>query len=171
VTGEPATGCRSAALDVTVVRMSIDLRDEDYHDAVSTALIEEVQQEYVLRYGGRDETPLADGEFGPPNGAFVVVRVDGEPTACGGVRRHDDSTAEIKRMYVRASHRGTGIGRRLLTALEQRARDLGYARAVLETGTAQPEAMALYASAGYGPIAPYGHHRCSPQSRCFAKDL
>ena len=151
--------------------MSIDLRDADYPDAVSTALIEEVQHEYVIRYGGRDETPLADGEFGPPTGAFVVVRVDGDPVACGGVRRHDDDTAEIKRMYVRAAHRGTGIGRRLLTTLEQRARDLGYGQAVLETGTAQPEAMALYASAGYHPIPPYGYHRCSPRSRCFAKDL
>jgi GNAT superfamily N-acetyltransferase len=164
-------GCRTCAIGAKLVGMSIDLRDADYHDTVSTALIEEVQQEYVVRYGGRDETPVADGEFAPPTGAFVVVRVDGDPVACGGVRRHDDDTAEIKRMYVRAANRGNGIGRQLLAALERRARDLGYGRAVLETGTAQPEAMALYAGAGYHPIAPYGHHRCSPQSRCFAKDL
>jgi GNAT superfamily N-acetyltransferase len=160
-----------SAIGVKVVDMTIVLSDADYHDTASTALIEEVQQEYITRYGGRDETPTADGEFGPPTGAFVVVCVDGDPIACGGLRRHDDDTAEIKRMYVRATHRGTGIGLRLLAALEARARDLGYERVVLETGTAQPEAMALYASAGYRPIAPYGYHRCSAQSRCFAKDL
>ncbi|HSJ43241.1 MAG TPA: GNAT family N-acetyltransferase [Euzebyales bacterium] len=134
-------------------------------------LIEEVQQEYVARYGGRDETPVADDEFAPPGGAFVVVLVDGTPIGCGGLRRHDDDVVEIKHRYVRRAHRRNGHGRRLPDALEERARALGYARVILETGTAQPEALALYASAGYTPIAPYSHHRCSPRSRCSAKDL
>lgn len=151
--------------------MDLVLHDIAYRGADATVLIEEVQQEYVARYGGRDETPVADDEFAPPGGAFVVVLVDGTTIGCGGLRRHDDDVVEIKRMYVRRSHRRNGHGRRLLDALEQRARALGYARVILETGTAQPEALALYASAGYTPIAPYGHHRCSPRSRCFAKDL
>ena len=151
--------------------MDLTMLDFAYHDADATALIEEVQQEYVARYGGRDETPVADDEFAPPGGAFLVLVVDGTPIGCGGLRRHDDDVVEIKRMYIRRTQRRHGHGRRLLAALEDRARTLGYTRVVLETGTAQPEALALYAGAGYAPIAPYGIHRCSPRSRCFAKDL
>lgn len=151
--------------------MDLVLHDVAYRDADATELIEEVQQEYVARYGGRDETPVADDEFAPPAGAFVVVRVDGVPIGCAGLRRHDDNVVEIKRMYIRGTHRRQGHGRRLLVTLEERARALGYRRVILETGTAQPEALALYTGAGYSPIAPYGHHRCSLRSRCFAKDL
>lgn len=151
--------------------MTVTFRDLGYDDPAAVALIEAVQQEYVARYGGRDETPVDVDEFAPPAGAFVVISEDGQPIGCGGLRRHDAVTAEIKRMYVRDTHRGRGHGRALLHALEQRARDLGYDRVVLETGTAQPEALALYRGAGYTSITPYGIHRCAPQSRCFAKHL
>jgi len=151
--------------------MDMSMLDVAYHDADATALIEEVQQEYVARYGGPDQTPVADDEFAPPGGAFVVLRVDGTPVGCGGLRRHDDDVVEIKRMYIRHAHRRRGHGRRLLAALEERARTLGYGRVVLETGTAQPEALAMYTGAGYTPIPPYGIHRCSPGSRCFGKLL
>ncbi|MBW3603946.1 MAG: GNAT family N-acetyltransferase [Actinobacteria bacterium] len=151
--------------------MTVTFRDIGYDDPAAVALIEAVQQEYIARYGGRDETPVDTGEFAPPGGAFVVISEDGQPIGCGGLRRHDAVNAEIKRMYVRGTHRGRGHGRALLHTLEQRARDLGYHRVVLETGTAQPEALALYDAAGYAPITPYGIHRCTPSSRCFAKHL
>lgn len=140
-------------------------------DPRAAALVEAVQQEYVVRYGGRDETPVTDAEFAPPHGWFVVATVDGEAVGCAGLRRHGDAVVEIKRMFVHAAHRRRGLGRRLLHAVEDHARDHGYQRVVLETGTEQPEAMALYAGEGYTPIPPYGHHRCSPRSRCFAKNL
>jgi ribosomal protein S18 acetylase RimI-like enzyme len=74
-------------------------------------------------------------------------------------------------MFVRVEHRRRGHGRRMLTALEDWARDRGYRQVVLETGLAQPEAIALYRSAGYREIAGFGHYRDSPQSRSFARDL
>lgn len=151
--------------------MTLAARHTGADDALARALIDEVQQEYIARYGGRDSTPVEAGQFAPPGGAFLVLTADGEPVGCGGLRAHDAGVAEVKRMYVRASHRGRGYGRHLLEALEHRARALGYRRVVLETGMQQPEAMGLYAAAGYTPIAPYGHHRCSPLSRCFSRDL
>ena len=59
----------------------------------------------------------------------------------------------------------------MLDAVEARARELGFERLILETGTRQPEAIGLYTSAGYKPIAPYGAYRSSPLSRCFARAL
>jgi hypothetical protein len=59
----------------------------------------------------------------------------------------------------------------VLEALEVRAVAIGYTRLVLETGIRQPEAMALYESAGYASIEPYGFYKHAPMSRCYAKDL
>jgi GNAT superfamily N-acetyltransferase len=142
-----------------------------YDDPDLQVLVEEVQTEYVRRYGGRDRTPIDPTEFAPPSGAFLLGHLDARPVACGAYRRHQEGVAELKRMYVRADSRRRGIARELLAELEARAHTAGYVRAVLETGLAQPEALALYDSAGWTPIPGYGHYRSSPANRCFAKDL
>jgi GNAT superfamily N-acetyltransferase len=142
-----------------------------YIDPRLQVLVDEVQAEYVERYGGPDRTPIDPEAFAPPAGTFLLGLVDGEPVACGAYRRHEDEVAEIKRMYVRADRRRRGIARELLAQLEARAAESGYVRAVLETGTAQPEALALYPSAGWTPIPGYGHYKWSLENRCFTKDL
>ena len=141
-------------------------------------LVEEVQQEYVARYGGRDETPLEDGYFEPPSGSFYVGYLDGVAVASGAWRRRGDvvvegldQSAEIKRMYVAPSARGRGLARAMLARLEDAARDAGAEVMVLETGIAQPEALELYRSSGYTPIPGFGFHKDSPLSRCLARIL
>jgi len=148
-------------------------------------LVGEVQQEYVRRYGSPDATPLDPAMFDPPAGAFFVayVPVDGvpgpgSPVATGAWRRRGDvlalgttTTAEVKRMYVAPSARGLGAARAVLAHLESTAREAGAEAVVLETGLAQPEAIALYASSGYVPTAGFGLYADEPLSRCFAKRL
>lgn len=104
-----------------------------------------------------------------PHGAFVVARADGAPVACGGNVRIDDTTGEIKRMWVHAEWRGAGVGRRLLAHLEDVCRGLGRLRVVLDTNDTLVEAIAMYERSGYAPIEryndnPYAFH-------WFAKDL
>jgi GNAT superfamily N-acetyltransferase len=142
-----------------------------YDDPVVRRLDAEVQQEYVERYGGPDETAVDTAEFAPPGGVFLVGWVDGRPVATGALRRHDADSAEVKRMFVPHAERRHGYARAMLAALEERARELGYRRIVLETGAAQPEAIALYESHGYSRIDGFGHYRDSPLSRSFAKEL
>lgn len=139
--------------------------------ALAVSLIDEVQQEYVRRYGGRDSTPVDASQFAPPYGTFLVVRLGDVAIGCAGMRRHDDGVVEVKRMFVRSEHRRRGHARRMLVALEDWARENGYGRVVLETGAAQPEAVALYESAGYEPVEGFGHYRDSELSRSFARDL
>jgi ribosomal protein S18 acetylase RimI-like enzyme len=141
-------------------------------------LVEEVQQEYVVRYGGRDETPLEPSHFEPPQGAFFVGYLDGRPVASGAWRgRHDvvvdglAESAEIKRMYVAPAARGRGLARAMLAHLEETALAAGAEVMVLETGLAQPEAIALYDSSGYVSIPGFGFHKESPLARCFARLL
>ena len=94
----------------------------------------------------RDDAPA----FRQPNGVFVVVHSDGEPVACGGVQRFDETTGEIKRMWVHTEWRGVGLGRRLLDHLEMRcSSELGCERILLDTNSVLTEAISMYERAGY----------------------
>jgi GNAT superfamily N-acetyltransferase len=141
-------------------------------------LIAEVQAEYVVRYGGADETPLDPVEFDPPRGSFFVGYLRDVPVATGAWRRRADvevfgttEAAEIKRMYVASALRGRGLARAILAHLEATSAAGGAAATVLETGLRQPEAIGLYESSGYTPVPPFGYYKDSPLCRCFAKSL
>ncbi len=108
-------------------------------------LVEQVQEEYVARYGGRDETPIDPTYFEEPAGAFFVGYLDVVPVVTGAWRRRTDvevagawQTAEVKRMYVAPGARGLGLARAMLAHLEETARAAGAEAMVLETGMRQP---------------------------------
>jgi len=149
----------------------LDLREEPFDGPSADLLTAQVQQEYVVRYGGPDTTPVDIAEFAPPRGRFVVGYLDVEPVAMGGIRLLDTDTVEIKRMYVAASCRGRGFARVILRRLEELAAEVGASRVLLETGLRQPEAMALYASSGYERIEGFGHYRGEALSVSFGKTL
>lgn len=128
--------------------------------------------DYLNRLYAAERNYLLDVEaLCAPEVAFFVVRCDSEIAACGALRRLDDSSAEIKRMYVRPRFRGQGLGRALLLALESHARAQGVALLVLETGIDQPEALALYASHQFVRRERYGEYRDDPTSLFFEKRL
>lgn len=156
--------------------MRIEIVAYDHPD--SERLIEALQQEYVVRYGEADLTPVDPAEFCPPQGLFMLGYLGDEPVASGGWRVHDageegfeDGDAELKRMYIVPGQRGNGWSRRMLAELESAAALAGRKRLVLETGTKQPEAIGLYVSSGYERIENFGVYRCDPDSRCFGKEL
>jgi GNAT superfamily N-acetyltransferase len=151
-----------------MLRLVLERLDDPAGAALAAALGAELQ----VRYGSPDEADgLVPDQLAPPHGTFLVVWLDEEAVGCGGLRRIDANVAEIKRMFVTASARRRGVARAVLSELELHARALAYTRLILETGTKQPEAIALYTSHGYEPIEPYGVYADSPLSRCFAKDL
>ena len=90
-----------------------------------------------------------------PAAASSCCAEDGRAVAGGGIKRLDERACEIKRMYVVPDARGRGLGRALLEALEELARDLGYAVARLDTGAKQPGAQRMYERAGYAPVPDY----------------
>ncbi len=128
----------------------------DHPDAV--ALIEELQQEYVVRYGGQDGTTVHPSEFAPPLGLFLIGYRSGVPVVCGGWRAHQDGVAEIKRMYVVPTARGLGLARAMLAELELTAKRAGNRQIILETGQKQPEALALYRSSGFIEVPRFGYY-------------
>lgn len=129
-----------------------------------------------------DLATLYGGEGSPPDlpvdelHATVVLRVDGEAVACGTLRDaavhgFSDAVGEVKRMFVRAEHRGRGYARLLVARLEAIAVERGLRRIVLETGVLQPGAIRLYRAAGYRRIRSYGPFAADPTSVCYAKWL
>jgi GNAT superfamily N-acetyltransferase len=131
----------------------IELRDEPPDAPAARDLFEPYMALLAERLGQRfDEREDIFGrpdEFAGPGCAWLVVYEGGEPVACGGLRRVDAETGEVKRMFVRARARRRGHGRRLLAELERRARAAGFRRVGLITTEVLTEARALYAGAGY----------------------
>ncbi|WP_166789514.1 GNAT family N-acetyltransferase [Cryobacterium sp. TMS1-20-1] len=120
-------------------------------------LLLDLHREYETRYGTGDSVHDVDGtEFDPPFGGFLVL-VDGDTTvAGGGLHRFNATTAEVKRMWTNPSFRRQGHAKTILRELAILARGLGYERMRLETGYAQPEALALYRGLGFTEIGNYG---------------
>jgi putative acetyltransferase len=143
-------------------------------DDVSRALIEALNAELSAMYPepGANHFTLDPEETARGRGAFLVVYRGDVPVGCGAVRLLDAETGELKRMYVSPAERGRGLGRLLVVELEAEARALGARRLVLETGTRQQAALALYHAAGFRRIPLYGEYLLSPDtSVCLGKEL
>lgn len=147
------------------------LRPVRYEDPVARYLVEAVQQEYVVRYGGRDAAVVDPAEFEPPAGLFLVAEVEGVPAGCGAWRVLPSGDVEIKRVYVEPAFRRRGLARRLMAALEASAARAGHRSVVLNTGQQQPEALALYERLGYRPVPGYGVYACAPDAVFLGREL
>jgi GNAT superfamily N-acetyltransferase len=151
--------------------VNVELRVTPFDAPESVALIEAVQAEYVVRYGTPDETPTAGEEFVPPDGIFLVGWDGTTPVACGGLRVIEPGVVELKRMYVVPAARRRGIARLLLRRLEVEAVALGAHELRLETGSMQPEALAMYSAEGYLPTEPFGFYADHELAHHLAKKL
>ncbi|WP_285057849.1 GNAT family N-acetyltransferase [Pedobacter ginsengisoli] len=101
----------------------------------------------------------------------VIAYRDRNPVGCGAFKPYSDSSAEVKRMYVPEAVRGQSIASRVLTEIEDWARESGFSTCVLETGLRQPEAIALYKKMGYRVVPNYGQYAGIENSVCFQKEL
>ncbi|HMX40149.1 MAG TPA: GNAT family N-acetyltransferase [Saprospiraceae bacterium] len=101
----------------------------------------------------------------------VLALWAGMPVGCGAIRPFDETSAEMKRMYVLPEHRRRGIAAAVLRELELWAAESGCSRCVLETGKNQPEALALYRKSGYRRMPNYGPYAQIDNSVCLEKSL
>jgi putative acetyltransferase len=106
-----------------------------------------------------------------PQVRFLVARRAGAAVGCGAIVTSPERWAELKRMFVTPGARGHNIGRLLLRRLEMIAIESGMTRLRLETGIKQPEALALYRSAGFVEIGPFGAYSPDPLSLFMEKML
>ena len=108
-----------------------------------------------------------------PSVTFLSFRRDGVLLAVGALKRLDEEHAEVKSMHTVSAARRQGIGRRMIEHLIAVARDAGYRRLSLETGSMAEfaPARALYASVGFEVCEPFGEYRASPNSTYMAIDI
>jgi ribosomal protein S18 acetylase RimI-like enzyme len=137
----------------------VDYRQVALTDPEVAPLLTGLRQEYEARYGrgaGDSVLDVAASEFEAPTGAFVVLLDEGRTVAGGGIRRIDENIVEVKRMWTNPDYRRQGHALRMLRELAGLAGQLGYSTVRLETGHAQPEALALYRRLGFSEIGSYG---------------
>ena len=101
----------------------------------------------------------------------IVVYVDNKAVGCGAIRKYNQDTIEIKRMFVSENSREKGIGSAILKELEIWAKELGFEKSILETGNMLPKAVRLYKKYNYTQIPNYGQYKGMEKSICFAKKL
>ncbi|KUI13116.1 GNAT family acetyltransferase [Mycobacterium sp. GA-1285] len=127
-------------------------------DPLAEPLLAELAVEYSQRYGPPEDAVREwlrghPEEFVPPDGDLVLGLLGDRPVTGGAFCRFDDTTAELKRIWTDSRHRRQGLAKALLAELEARIVGRGYRRIYLTTGDRQPEAEALYVSAGYERLA------------------
>lgn len=89
----------------------------------------------------------------------------------GAIRKYDDKSTELKRVFVRPEYQGQGVGTRLVSLLAEWAVELGYKRIILETGELLAESCSVYKKLGFQVIPNYGPYVNMPESLCMAKNL
>jgi GNAT superfamily N-acetyltransferase len=137
---------------------AVRVEPEPYESDGPRWLVAQAEAELIARYGGLDagELCLTTAMFEPPQGSFLVARVDGgqaappqRPVGGVGLRRLAEGVGEVRRLWVDPSRRGRGVGRALMARLEGSALDLGFENLFLATGDRQPEAVQLYETTGW----------------------
>lgn len=140
----------------------------DYGNAL--ALIAELEAYLTPLYPPASQHGLSSAQLIKENVAFFIIRDEGVPAGCGGVKLYDDF-AEIKRMYVRPGFRGKGFGKLLLSRLEGHALSNGISLLRLETGIYQPEAIGLYERQNFYRIPPFWPYTEDPLSIFYEKRI
>lgn len=140
-------------------------------DSPDAALLREAQRVEISGQYGVDHFEPGVIPTGDDMAVFLIAYKGDEPVACGGLRTLDDASAEIKRMYVTPPSRGTGVATTLLRALEKEARERGFSRLLLETGSLLAAAIRFYEREGYTRIPNFGHYAQEEDSRCFMRVL
>jgi putative acetyltransferase len=151
--------------------MHVRIGIEDPRQPELLAMLAESDRYYSALYPAESNHLLDASTLAGPEVTFLVARVPDRVAGFGAVVRHSAEFGEIKRMYVDPAMRGMNLGRSILGALEDRARAKGLPCLRLETGVKQPEAIALYRSAGYEEIPPFGDYRLDPLSIFMEKRL
>jgi DNA-binding MarR family transcriptional regulator/GNAT superfamily N-acetyltransferase len=127
------------------------------------AYVAELNRRSPTAFDPSKGTSAEPHELRPPAGAFLIGYLGEEPIGCGAIKHHTGEPSDIKRMWVAESARGLGLGRRLLSDLEELARDSNAPAVRLETNRSLVEAIQMYRSSGYTETAafneePLAHH-------------
>jgi GNAT superfamily N-acetyltransferase len=151
--------------------MSVTITQERPDSADALTLIGELEKYIAPMYPHDKEHGLTPEEMASEGVSFFIIRYDGMPAGCGGVRLYCTEYGELMRMYVRPEFRGKGLGKQMLRYLESYALNHGVRVLRLKTGIFQPEALGMYERCGYMRIPPFGSYHEHPLNWYYEKRL
>lgn len=148
---------------LAAVEIAVEPPDSADARACLSSYIAELAMRFDAGFDPANGNALSDAEMRPPAGHLLLARLDGEAVGCGALKRLDDETAEVKRVWIAPPQRGCGLAGKLIDRLETLARELGFRTVRLDTNRSLTEAHALYRKLGYREIGryndnPYAHH-------------
>ena len=150
---------------VKLILKRTNSKNEDF--IFLTGLLDE-----VLRESDGDDHAFYAQFNKPDNIHHVILAYEGNiPAGCGAIKKYSETTAEVKRMYVKDEFRGQGFGKKILSELEKWAGELNFSECILETGKKQIDAVRLYKGSGYKVIPNYGQYAGVDLSVCMEKKL
>ena len=154
-----------------IVRMGISMiiKPSDINSFEARTLIDELSDELQTITGNSGRASFYDKDINNPRSLFVVAMEEDVAVGCGAFRELSVDTAEVKRMFSRK--KSFGVGGRILTYLEEQAKELGFRRFVLETRKCNEIAVSFYQHHGYRVIKNYGKYVEMPEAVCFEKIL
>jgi len=152
---------------------SLIIRNVDPQGEDAMVLLKEAALEMRVLYADlfTPELPMPTNPPTPDRGIYLIGYMDGQPVVSGALRPIDEKVVEIRRIFVSQKARRSGAARKMLIALEEKARDFGYKWMRLETGNRQGPAMALYESYGFSRIEVFGDYRGDLTSVCYEKEV
>jgi putative acetyltransferase len=133
-------------------------------------LVEQLDIELFNRYPEIQQIYAPLNKIESIDTSVIAYEFD-NPVACGCFKIYSSDSVEIKRMYVNPTARGRGISKMILNELLKWAREIGFKKAILETGSNQPEAIGLYTKEGFIKIENFAPYQNMPNSICFEKIL
>lgn len=151
--------------------MSFIITAERPDTADAIALIEALEGNLAPQYPSESRHGLSVEQLIEQQVAFFLLRAEGKPAVCGGVKLYGTEYGEVKRMFVRPEYRGHGFAKAMLDHLAEHARSQGVILLRLETGIHQTEAIGLYERWGFTRIAPFGEYKPDPLSIFFEKRI
>ena len=148
----------------------LTIRRVTSEDSDFIQLVKMLDQDLNVRYDKQQEAYDVYNKI-ESIATVVVAYLNEKSVGCGCFKKYDETTIEIKRMFVKPEMRGRGIAKKILDDLELWGMQLGFMRAILETGKNQPEAIGLYKRHGYSTIPNYDQYADMPNSVCMEKHL
>jgi len=142
--------------------------DSSSHDFIE--LVKHLDADLAKRNGDEHSFYAQYNKIDMINHVIVAYEND-KPVSCGAIKEFSPRVMEVKRMFTLSEYRGKGIATIILTELEKWAGEMAFEKCILETGKAQPEAIALYTKNGYSLITNYGQYTGIENSVCFEKIL
>ena len=151
------------------IQTILQVLEADINTDESLSLLKELSGSLNHITGNSGESSFSIDDMEDEKSIFVIARSGSKAAGCGAIRRIDDSTGELKRMY--AKEQGLGVGTSILNFLENKALEFGYSRLICETRKINVGACSFYVRNGFHVIPNYGKYQGRDEAVCFEKRI